>query len=86
MAVIISKYIAYYTKTVPTELQNLVFSDRNILMVKEGLAEINGYKCPRLSLQVLTVNSRVDGQRIVALNNLLTSLIRNGSLEHFVKA
>jgi hypothetical protein len=85
MAVVISRYLAYYTGEIPKKLQELVFDDHNMLLVKDGLCDIKGYKCPRLSLQVFSINSRVDGQRITGLNTLLNSLIKAGTLEHFVK-
>ena len=84
-AVIISKYLAYYTKEIPKSLQAFVFNDHNVLMVKDGLSDVCGFKCPRLSLQVMSVNSRIDGQRIIAINNLFASLIKTGLLEHFTK-
>lgn len=82
---IIAKYIVYYTKEIPQKLLDLVLGDRNILLVKNGLSSINGYKCPQLALQVSSMNSRVDGQRIIGLNSLLDSLIKTGHLEHYNK-
>lgn len=85
MAVVIAKYIVYYTKEIPQKLLDLVVTDRNILLVKNGLSSINGYKCPQLLLQVASMNSRVDTQRIIVLNSLLDSLIKTGLLEHYSK-
>jgi hypothetical protein len=83
--VIIAKYLVYYTKAVPNKLQNFITSDRHVILLKDGLSNINGYMCPRLSLQVISINSRVDGQRIISLNSLLDSLIKTGQLEHYAK-
>jgi hypothetical protein len=82
---IVAKYIVYYTKEIPQKLLDLVIADHNILLVKNGLSSINGYKCPQLSLLVSAISSRVDGQRIIALNALLDSLIKTGTLEHYAK-
>jgi len=85
MAGVIAKYIVYYTKEIPQKLLDLVVTDRNILLVKNGLSNINGYKCPQVSLQVSPINSRVDHQRVIALTSLLDSLIKTGLLEHYSK-
>jgi hypothetical protein len=82
---IISKYLVYYTKQIPQSLLEFVHNDRNTLLVKDGLSEIKGMKCPRLNLQVNSVNGRIDNQRIITINNLLKTLIEDGSAEHFVK-
>jgi len=84
--VILVKYLVYYsTKLLPQSLIQYAFKDRNILIIKDGLSEINGMKCPRFVMQVLRKSQREDKQRITDIENILKSLVEAKAIEDFIR-
>ena len=84
--VILAKYQVYYsTKQLPDVLLQYTFRDQNILILKDGLAEINGFKCFRFVMQVFRKNNIADRQRIIEIEGILKSLIESHSIEYFIR-
>lgn len=81
----IAKYVVYYEKKIPNELELFAFRDQNASLVKEGLREISGISVPRLILTINNSDLLTDRSRIKSFEAILQALLSERKIEHFVR-
>ena len=81
----IAKYVVYYEKKVPTELDSMVAYNSSMSLVKGGLADLRGYRIPKLTVIFKSTETVANNLRLKKFEELLKTLLTEGKIEHFVR-
>lgn len=82
---IIAKYVIYYEKKVPQELETVVAYDPSMSLVKGGLADLRGFRIPKTIATIKDTEPVANKLRLKSFEELLKKLLTEGKIEHFVR-
>lgn len=73
------RYAVYY-RNIPPALKLFVQRDGNMSMTKDGVYDLDGQACPRLTITVAPTKTDSDRDRLRKLEELLEELARNNHI------